>query len=185
MVEVANENGRSDDALRVQPSINAPVLATLKIRLASLNALVITVSNIRLPSLNASVITDPNTRVPSLNIPAITIPNIRIRVPSLNIPAITIPNIRVPLLNNGVSIESANNLVPDEDVLNLLRHSVRKLLLIAGPVFVIEFLYIVWSVAAHKSPEARQYLLEMFTILGIALGTIPIFEKVADKCDGK
>jgi len=170
MVEVANENGRSDDALRVQPSINAPVLATLKIRLASLNALVITVSNIRLPSLNAS---------------AITIPNIRIRVPSLNIPAITIPNIRVPLLNNVVSIESANNLVPDEDVLNLLRHSVRKLLLIAGPVFVIEFLYIVWSVAAHKSPEARQYLLEMFTILGIALGTIPIFEKVADKCDGK
>jgi hypothetical protein len=39
------------------------------------------------------------------------------------------------------------------------------------------------SIASHKSPEARQNLLDILTIIGFILAIMPTIERIADKLD--
>ncbi len=69
----------------------------------------------------------------------------------------------------------------DADLLTWLRQLIKPLILTVGPVAITAILGILWSVAAHKSPEAEQRFFAILAILGILLAINPYIERIADK----
>jgi hypothetical protein len=88
-----------------------------------------------------------------------------------------------PLLPD-LPVESSSSLIiSDREILNWYRHLARSIILIGGPTFTVEVLYIAWSIAVHKNPEARGNLLDILAIIGLTLAIIPTIKKIADNFD--
>ena len=69
------------------------------------------------------------------------------------------------------------------DVTVWLQQVLHGLLIIGGPLVVLQVIFIAWSVAGHVSSDARQQVAELIGLLAFALAIAPAFNALAKRTD--